>query len=350
MLSCKVVNSALLVLVIAAYCRADSIEVQNNPVPDGTIHVADGDADRSDWEGIPWFETDDDFDEFDPVDIDRVQVAHDNQNVYFHVQSLRWEVEESWRIGLYLDTDEDDLTGYTGSFLSVGADVLVEASGAFDFVAATQGDWGWESSAELPRDQSDWTDFEVAVPRTTLGDASILNFLLFANNFCCDFQTPDDIYPNGAGAVGGDYFTYELGAVRIVGDFDESGRLDRADIDELTRQSASQNNVAQYDLNNDAQVDGADVQVWIKDLYKSWVGDANLDGEFNSGDLVTVLASGTYEADVDAVWSTGDFSGDGRTTTSDLVLALADGGYEQGPRAAAAAVPEPTTLALGTCT
>jgi hypothetical protein len=76
------------------------------------------------------------------------------------------------------------------------------------------------------------------------------------------------------------------------------------------------------------------------------MGDANLDGQFNSSDLVSVLASGTYEADVDSVWSTGDFNGDGRTTSSDLVAALAGGGYEMGPRAAVAAVPEPSSLAL----
>jgi hypothetical protein len=132
----------------------------------------------------------------------------------------------------------------------------------------------------------------------------------------------------------------------LTGDFDQSGVLDGPDIDALTQQSALQTNPASYDLNGDSLVDTQDVNVWIKDLYNSWVGDADLNGEFNSTDLVAVLASGTYEADVDAVWSTGDFDGDGRTTSSDLVAALADGGYEAGPRAAVAAVPEPTSAAL----
>ena len=88
----------------------------------------------------------------------------------------------------------------------------------------------------------------------------------------------------------------------------------------------------------------------MKDLRNTWIGDANLDGEFNSGDLVSVLAAGTYETGAAAVWSTGDFNGDGLTNTSDLVSALSDGGYELGPRAAVAAVPEPASalpLALG---
>jgi hypothetical protein len=131
-----------------------------------------------------------------------------------------------------------------------------------------------------------------------------------------------------------------------TGDFNENGVLDIADIDDLTAQVAGGNAPASYDLNGDAVVDGNDIQVWIKDLANSWVGDANLDGEFNSSDLVAVLASGTYEANVDAVWSTGDFDGDARTTSGDLVAALADGGYEAGPRAAAAAVPEPAGATL----
>jgi hypothetical protein len=132
----------------------------------------------------------------------------------------------------------------------------------------------------------------------------------------------------------------------LTGDFNQNGVLDAGDIDDLTAQSAGGTNPATHDLNNDALVNAADVNVWIKDLFNSWVGDANLDGEFNSSDLVSVLASGTYEANVDSVWSTGDFNGDGRTNSSDLVVALADGGYEQGPRAALASVPEPTAIAL----
>jgi hypothetical protein len=115
----------------------------------------------------------------------------------------------------------------------------------------------------------------------------------------------------------------------------------------LTAPSAGGANDVAYDLNGDASVNSVDIEVWINDLRNSWLGDANLDGQFNSSDLVAVLASGTYEANVDSVWSTGDFNGDGRTTSGDLVTALAGGGYEQGPRAAAAAaVPEPSALLL----
>jgi hypothetical protein len=132
----------------------------------------------------------------------------------------------------------------------------------------------------------------------------------------------------------------------IVGDFNQSGVLDQPDIDDLTGQSAGGTNDPAYDLNGDALVNTADVSVWVRDLFGSWIGDADLNGEFNSTDLVSVLAAGKYESNTASVWSEGDFNGDGRTDSGDLVAALADGGYEMGPRAAVASVPEPATALI----
>jgi hypothetical protein len=132
----------------------------------------------------------------------------------------------------------------------------------------------------------------------------------------------------------------------LLGDFNGDGVLDTADADMLTAGVAAGANPAGLDVNNDSLVNATDLNVWVKDLKLTYFGDANLDGEFNSSDLVAVLASGAYEADVDSVWSTGDFNADGRTNSSDLVAALADGGYEAGPRAAVASVPEPASVML----
>ena len=110
------------------------------------------------------------------------------------------------------------------------------------------------------------------------------------------------------------------------------------------------NDPTDFDVDGQGTVDDNDLEIWVHDIRGTWFGDANLDGEFNSGDLVLVQASGAYETGMDSSWSTGDFNGDGRTDSSDLVVALADGGYEQGSRAAASAVPEPggaLLLAMG---
>ncbi len=143
-----------------------------------------------------------------------------------------------------------------------------------------------------------------------------------------------------------------VGGGGVPGDFNDDGVLDAADINDLTMQSAGGQNPSKYDLNGDSLVDVNDIQMWAQDLFGSWMGDASLDGEFNSGDLVFVLSAGTYETNSPSNWSSGDFNGDGVTNSGDLVAALSGGGYELGPRPSVAAVPEPSSfvlLGLGLC-
>jgi hypothetical protein len=92
-----------------------------------------------------------------------------------------------------------------------------------------------------------------------------------------------------------------------------------------------------------------------KTILNTYIGDANLDGQFNSGDLVTVFAAGEYEdaAASNSTWAEGDWNADNDFNTGDLVYAFQGGGYEMGPRAAVNAVPEPSSavlLALGMLT
>ena len=74
------------------------------------------------------------------------------------------------------------------------------------------------------------------------------------------------------------------------GDFDGNGQLDAADIDALSAAISVGTNDLQYDLNGDALVSQDDLIVWVHDLKNTYIGDADLNGEFNSGDLVVVLA------------------------------------------------------------
>jgi hypothetical protein len=120
------------------------------------------------------------------------------------------------------------------------------------------------------------------------------------------------------------------------------------DIDSLSRTLREQRSWSYFDLNADGLFTEQDRSFLIESVYNTYLGDANLDGEFNSGDLVDVLAAGQYEDDLlaNSTWATGDFDGDREVTTADLIVALAAGGYERGPRAVAAAVPEPSAIEL----
>ena len=130
----------------------------------------------------------------------------------------------------------------------------------------------------------------------------------------------------------------------LPGDFDRNGLLDVGDLQ--LQIGAIDSQATEFDLNGDGVVTLDDLHDWVVRLKSTWVGDANLDGEFNSSDLVAVLAAGRYETQATATWSQGDWNGDQRFSSSDLIVALAGGGYELGPRRAAPAVPEPGVRCL----
>lgn len=134
------------------------------------------------------------------------------------------------------------------------------------------------------------------------------------------------------------------GGAGLLGDFNNDGELNVLDIESLSQEVRAQSNDSRFDVNNDQLVNGEDRRVWVRDLKNTWFGDANFDGEFNSGDFVTVFTAGLYESEEQADWSQGDWNGDGRFNTSDFVTAFSDGGYELGVRPPA--VPEPSSAIL----
>jgi hypothetical protein len=139
-------------------------------------------------------------------------------------------------------------------------------------------------------------------------------------------------------------------ALSPLGDFDGDGELQMADLDELIQRlrfGEPRRWLAElHDVNENDRLSSSDLDFWIKELKGTWFGDANLDGEFNSSDMVQVFAAGKYETEQEASWAMGDWDASGIFDSSDMVTAFADGGYEKGLRMDAAAVPEPTSVLL----
>ena len=136
--------------------------------------------------------------------------------------------------------------------------------------------------------------------------------------------------------------------VVVPGDVNNDGQFNVADIDELHRGIREGLTGERYDVNGDGSINSGDRDYLVNVIAKTYVGDSDLNGVFDSGDFVAVFQAGEYEDGIDgnSTWATGDWNGDTEFNTGDFVDAFQAGGYEAGPRAAVAAVPEPGSLVL----
>jgi outer membrane protein assembly factor BamB len=132
--------------------------------------------------------------------------------------------------------------------------------------------------------------------------------------------------------------------VPLPGDFDNNGLLAVNDLQLLTDAVIAATHSAAFDLNNDELVNQSDRTIWVEAVANTFFGDSNLDGQFDSGDLITVFVAAEYEDTIDnnSTWTEGDWNGDADFDSSDLILAFQRGAYEKGPRSAVHAVPEPS--------
>ena len=224
------------------------------------------------------------------------------------------------------------------------------------------GGWGWGTVGDsLEITTYGVKDYDQPVPLEleTWTHAAIVLDSEFQANF---YVNGEYIGTQSHGAPGNPVANnYYIGASCCAGEFFQ-GMLDEVAVfeGELTEeqiQNAMTLGVLNYDggvvdplvrLDNGSLTDATERRNYIHDVMHTWVGDSNLDGEFNSGDFVLVFTAGQYEdtAAGNSTWVTGDWDGDHEFSSSDFVLAFADGGFEQGPRAAVAAVPEPSTVVL----
>ena len=127
----------------------------------------------------------------------------------------------------------------------------------------------------------------------------------------------------------------------FLGDLAENGILDFSDIDLLSGEVRGGQDDPAFDLTDDGDVDQRDRTKWVKELAGTYFGDANLDGLFNSSDLVQVFTVGKYETAEKAGWYAGDWDGSGWFDSGDMVTAFVDGGYEQQAAVKPLTVPEP---------
>jgi hypothetical protein len=147
--------------------------------------------------------------------------------------------------------------------------------------------------------------------------------------------------------IGGRSWLKQLPETAGRGDIAKDGIHDDRDIDQLCdavhRRGifALFDDLSEYDLNEDGEVDTLDHRYLVKEIFDTTYGDANLDGVFDSSDLVLVMQRARYDNDNFRVWDSktsewvwlrpnwrdGDWNCDGHVNSRDLVAAFTDGGY-----------------------
>ena len=110
-------------------------------------------------------------------------------------------------------------------------------------------------------------------------------------------------------------------------DFNADDSIDIHDLNQLCVGVRTQ--TPGFDVNGDGSIDLSDVGFMLTNVLQSVVGDTNLDGVFDSADLVNIFQTGQYEdgANLNSNWSDGDWNCDGDFTSSDLVTAFQAGTY-----------------------
>ncbi len=82
----------------------------------------------------------------------------------------------------------------------------------------------------------------------------------------------------------------------LPGDYNQNGELDVEDLNLQASAIVGGQNPPEFDLNEDGVVDyDGDRIAWLHELKKVYVGDVDLNGEFDSLDFVAVFVAGDYE-------------------------------------------------------
>ncbi len=164
----------------------------------------------------------------------------------------------------------------------------------------------------------------------------------------CYYRATEDADWRDSSAFADLTFVGPYTGVTLPGDYNDNGQLDSADLD--LQAEAIQAQDLNFDENQDGTVDVADRLIWLDNYKNTWMGDADLNGEFDSSDFVIVFAEAKYENGEQASWTQGDWNGDTQFDSGDFVAAFNSAGYEAGSRPGgpnpAAAVPEPASVVL----
>ena len=123
----------------------------------------------------------------------------------------------------------------------------------------------------------------------------------------------------------------DITAAGIPGDFNNDNAVTVEDIDHLCGAIRGGATDLRYDIDGGGSVDLADFDALIFGVIGTTVGDSNVDGVFDSSDLILVFQRNEYEDSIvdNSTWADGDWGCDGEFDSGDLVIAFQAGDYQK---------------------
>jgi hypothetical protein len=254
---------------------------------------------------------------------------------------------ESVEVSFHVDSDDRSIFRIKGQdFAEVDAQSILEIEGD-DSMFADVDTCNTNYTGVITLTEGVTYDFEGFLVENG-GDAG-MQVLVAPGNQVADFD-PDAFEPLALPGTEPIVFARNVGFTMVaevegvLGDYNSNGALDAGDLD--LQATGMMTNDPTFDLDGDNDADIDDRLRWVNELKRTYMGDADLNGEFYSSDFVAVFTAGKYETGNAATWSEGDWNGDKLFNSSDFVTAFQGGGYEKGPRQAVAGVPEPSSILL----
>ncbi|MCA9151203.1 MAG: lamin tail domain-containing protein, partial [Planctomycetales bacterium] len=167
--------------------------------------------------------------------------------------------------------------------------------------------------------QVDEVLFDDQAPWPTNADGSVASHAIHRNS--------NGAYGNVGTSWTGAVASPGTASIVVGGDLNGDGVVTVADIDAMIGQMHAAAPDLRFDLNGDSKVDVSDLDILVRNDIGTVFGDVDLDGKFDSHDLVLVFQVGEYEDGIagNSSWADGDWDGDGDFTTSDFTFALQNG-------------------------
>jgi len=155
------------------------------------------DGNLNDWAAISSFGIDpEDANNLnDTIDWFEGWVAHDASNIYFAYRGHD-TLTASWGNGIYIDADDNPLTGYRSydNNFAIGVDYIIEDRYLQRYTGSGT-NWSWAGIGEVPVALNQ-TDVELSVSRAQLGDPALIKLFFVGENSAVGGSTVD-YYPDG---------------------------------------------------------------------------------------------------------------------------------------------------------